>query len=151
MSSTGFGVMQRAQLRAKGENPDVLIMTATPIPRTLSLTLYGDLDVSVIDELPAGRKPITTVVKYEDEKEGVYAFVREQVAPGRQAYFVYPLIEESEKLELKAATVHFEHLQSGSFRTSVWGCCTAGWRGRRRKRSCGGSRTVSSISWWRRR
>ena len=77
-----FGVLQRAQLRAKGENPDVLVMTATPIPRTLSLTLYGDLDVSVIDELPGGRRPITTVVKYEEEKEAVYAFVREQVPQG---------------------------------------------------------------------
>ena len=110
-----FGVLQRATIRAKGTNPDVLIMTATPIPRTLSLTLYGDLDVSVIDALPAGRKPIRTVVKYENEKDGVYAFVREQIAAGRQAYFVYPLIEESAKLELKAATVHLEHLQAEVF------------------------------------
>jgi len=110
-----FGVMQRAQLREKGESPDVLVMTATPIPRTLSLTLYGDLDVSVIDELPGGRRPITTVIRYEDQKESVYAFVRAQVAAGRQVYFVYPLIEESEKLTLKAATVHFEQLQSTVF------------------------------------
>jgi ATP-dependent DNA helicase RecG len=110
-----FGVMQRAQLRAKGESPDVLVMTATPIPRTLSLTLYGDLDVSVIDELPGGRRPITTVIRYEDQKESVYAFVRAQVVAGRQVYFVYPLIEESEKLTLKAATVHFEQLQQMVF------------------------------------
>ncbi len=110
-----FGVLQRAKIRAKGANPDVLIMTATPIPRTLSLTLYGDLDVSVIDALPTGRKPIRTVVKYENEKDGVYAFVREQIGAGRQAYFVYPLIEESAKLELKAATVHLEHLQTEVF------------------------------------
>ena len=110
-----FGVLQRARIRAKGVNPDVLIMTATPIPRTLSLTLYGDLDVSVIDALPSGRKPIRTVVKYDNEKDGMYAFVREQIALGRQAYFVYPLIEESPKLELKAATVHLEHLQSEVF------------------------------------
>jgi ATP-dependent DNA helicase RecG len=110
-----FGVLQRAKIRAKGTNPDVLIMTATPIPRTLSLTLYGDLDVSVIDALPAGRKPIRTVVKYENEKDGVYSFVREQIAAGRQIYFVYPLIEESAKLELKAATVHLEHLQTEVF------------------------------------
>jgi ATP-dependent DNA helicase RecG len=110
-----FGVMQRAQLRAKGESPDVLVMTATPIPRTLSLTLYGDLDVSVIDELPGGRRPITTVIRYEDQKESVYAFVRTQVAAGRQVYFVYPLIEESEKLTLKAAIVHFEQLQQMVF------------------------------------
>jgi ATP-dependent DNA helicase RecG len=112
-----FGVMQRAQLRAKGERPDVLVMTATPIPRTLSLTLYGDLDVSVIDELPGGRRPITTVIRYEDQKESVYAFVRTQVAAGRQVYFVYPLIDESEKLTLKAATVHFEQLQQKVFPT----------------------------------
>lgn len=110
-----FGVLQRARVRAKGTNPDVLIMTATPIPRTLSLTLYGDLDVSVIDALPSGRKPVRTVVKDANEKEGVHAFVREQVAAGRQAYFVYPLIEESEKLDLKAATVHLEHLQKDVF------------------------------------
>jgi ATP-dependent DNA helicase RecG len=110
-----FGVMQRASLRRKGENPDVLVMTATPIPRTLSLTLYGDLDVSVIDELPSDRKPIRTTLKEEGEKDGVFAFVREQVTAGRQAYFVYPLIEESEKLDLKAATVHFEHLQQKVF------------------------------------
>jgi ATP-dependent DNA helicase RecG len=90
-------------------------MTATPIPRTLSLTLYGDLDVSVIDELPKHRRPIRTVLKHENQKEEVYAFVREQVQAGRQAYFVYPLIEESEKLDLKAATVHFHSLQQEVF------------------------------------
>lgn len=110
-----FGVMQRASIRMKGENPDVLVMTATPIPRTLSLTLYGDLDVSVIDELPKSRKPVKTVLRYEEEKESVYGFVREHVKEGRQAYFVYPLIEESEKVDLKAATVHFKHLQEEVF------------------------------------
>lgn len=110
-----FGVLQRARIREKGEHPDVLIMTATPIPRTLSLTLYGDLDVSVIDALPSGRRPIRTLLKFEDEKDSVYRFVREQVAAGRQAYFVYPLIEESETLDLKAATVHLEHLQQEIF------------------------------------
>jgi len=110
-----FGVMQRASLRRKGENPDVLVMTATPIPRTLSLTLYGDLDISVIDELPRDRKPIKTILKDDRERDSVYAFIREQIAAGHQAYFVYPLIEESEKLDLKAATVHFEHLQSKVF------------------------------------
>jgi ATP-dependent DNA helicase RecG len=90
-----FGVMQRALVRAKGEHPDVLVMTATPIPRTLSLTLYGDLDVSIIDELPRDRKPVQTILRHEEEKESVYQFVREQVRAGRQAYFVYPLIEES--------------------------------------------------------
>ena len=110
-----FGVMQRASLRRKGENPDVLVMTATPIPRTLSLTLYGDLDVSVIDELPRGRKPVKTVVMTDAEKGKAYGFVREQVEEGRQAYFVYPLIEDSEKLDLKAAVEHFEHLQRQVF------------------------------------
>jgi ATP-dependent DNA helicase RecG len=110
-----FGVLQRAHLRAKGANPDVLVMTATPIPRTLSMTLYGDLDVSVIDELPRNRRPIKTLVRYEEQKEELYSFVREQITQGRQAYFVYPLIEESEKMDLKAATAHFEQLQSEVF------------------------------------
>ncbi len=110
-----FGVMQRATLRSKGANPDVLVMTATPIPRTLSLTLYGDLDVSVIDELPRDRKPVTTVLKSDEEMASVASFVREQVRAGRQAYYVYPLIEESEKLDLKAATVHFARLQQEVF------------------------------------
>ncbi|HEX9157077.1 MAG TPA: ATP-dependent DNA helicase RecG, partial [Syntrophales bacterium] len=110
-----FGVLQRASIREKGENPDVLVMTATPIPRTLSLTLYGDLDVSIIDELPLHRKPIKTTLTDETAKESVYRFVREQIAKGRQAYFVYPLIEESETLDLKAATSHFEYLQQQAF------------------------------------
>jgi len=110
-----FGVMQKASLRKKGEYPDVLVMTATPIPRTLSLTLYGELDVSVIDELPKGRRAVQTLLKYDRDKEWVYQFVRDQVRSGRQAYFVYPVIEESEKVDLKAATVHFEHLRSVVF------------------------------------
>jgi ATP-dependent DNA helicase RecG len=110
-----FGVLQRASLRKKGEHPDVLIMTATPIPRTLSLTLYGDLDVSVIDELPPGRKAVKTVVLPDAQKEDAYGFVREQVQEGRQAYFVYPLIEESEKVDLKAAVEHFDHLREHVF------------------------------------
>ncbi|HUI11183.1 MAG TPA: ATP-dependent DNA helicase RecG [Bacteroidota bacterium] len=110
-----FGVLQRASMRGKGTNPDVLVMTATPIPRTLSLTLYGDLDVSVIDELPRDRKPVTTVLKSDADEEGVAAFVREQVGAGRQAYYVYPLIEESEALDLKAATVHRDRLQREIF------------------------------------
>jgi ATP-dependent DNA helicase RecG len=110
-----FGVLQRALVRQKGENPDVLVMTATPIPRTLSLTIYGDLDVSVLDELPQGRRPIATLLRHEDEKEAVYQFVRDQVRTGRQAYFVYPLIEESEKVDLKAATVHCDELQRKVF------------------------------------
>jgi ATP-dependent DNA helicase RecG len=110
-----FGVMQRATLREKGLNPDVLVMTATPIPRTLSLTVYGDLDVSVIDEMPANRKPIKTGVRQENQKEKVYQFVREEIRRGRQSYIVFPLIEESEKVDLKAATVEFEHLSTEVF------------------------------------
>jgi len=110
-----FGVLQRASMRGKGTNPDVLVMTATPIPRTLSLTLFGDLDVSVIDELPRDRKPVTTVLKSDADAAEVAAFVREQVRAGRQAYYVYPLIEESATLDLKAATVHRDHLQGEVF------------------------------------
>jgi ATP-dependent DNA helicase RecG len=110
-----FGVLQRATLRAKGTNPDVLVMTATPIPRTLALTVYGDLDVSVIDEMPAERRPIKTGVRLEDQKEKVYQFVREEVQRGRQSYIVFPLIEESEKLDLKAATAEFERLKEKVF------------------------------------
>lgn len=98
-----FGVAQRAKLWAKNEEflPHVLVMTATPIPRTLAMTLYGDLDVSVIDELPAGRKPIQTVHRYDKDQLKVFGFVNEEIKKGRQVYFVYPLIEESEKLDLK--------------------------------------------------
>lgn len=110
-----FGVLQRATLREKGLNPDVLVMTATPIPRTLALTVYGDLDVSVIDEMPAHRKPIKTGVRMEDQKEKVYQFVREEILRGRQAYIVFPLIEESEKIDLKAATAEYERLRSAVF------------------------------------
>ena len=110
-----FGVMQRAILRGKGINPDVLVMTATPIPRTLAMTLYGDLEVSVIDELPANRKPIRTALRKEPQKDKVYRFVREEIDRGRQAYIVFPLIEESEKIDLKAATEEYEFLQKNIF------------------------------------
>jgi len=99
-----FGVAQRARLKAKGERPDMLVMTATPIPRTLALTLYGDLDVSVLDELPPGRRPVKTVARTAAKRRAIYAFIREQIAAGRQAYVVYPLVEESEAVDLKAAT-----------------------------------------------
>ncbi len=98
-----FGVVQRATLRSKGNNPDILIMTATPIPRTLALTLYGDLDISVIDELPAGRKPIITKVFFPSQKDRIHARIKDELSKGRQVYIVYPLIEESEKLDLKSA------------------------------------------------
>jgi ATP-dependent DNA helicase RecG len=110
-----FGVMQRARLRAKGANPDVLVMTATPIPRSLALTVYGDLDISVIDELPPGRRPVKTVLREEDGRDKVYAFVRREIDAGRQAYVVYPLIDESEKVDLKAAAAMAENLRRDVF------------------------------------
>lgn len=110
-----FGVMQRAQLKAAGQNPDVLVMTATPIPRSLAMTVYGDLDVSIIDELPPGRTPIKTVVVGEDQRSGVYRGIEREIKLGRQAYVVYPLIEESEKVDLKAATKMYDDLQSRVF------------------------------------
>jgi len=110
-----FGVQQRADLRAKGLTPDVLVMTATPIPRTLSLTVYGDLDVSVIRDLPPGRTPIRTTVRPESRRQDVYDFVRKEVEQGRQAYVVYPLVEESEKIDLKNATAMADHLATDVF------------------------------------
>ncbi len=98
-----FGVVQRASLRKKGFNPDILIMTATPIPRTLALTLYGDLDISLIDELPSGRKNIITKVFFPSQKDVVYSLMDRELSKGRQIYIVYPLIEDSEKLDLKCA------------------------------------------------
>ena len=110
-----FGVLQRAMLRAKGLHPDVLVMTATPIPRTLALTTYGDLDVSVMREMPPGRQPILTTARPESRRDEVYAFVRAQIEQGRQAYIIYPLVEESAKVDLKAATEMADHLQSDVF------------------------------------
>jgi ATP-dependent DNA helicase RecG len=108
-----FGVEQRAALRKKGIDLDVLVMTATPIPRTLAMSIYGDLDISTIDEMPANRRPIRTAIRTEEQKGKVYEFVRHEVARGRQAYVVFPLIEKSEKVDLKAATVAFEDLREG--------------------------------------
>ena len=97
-----FGVAQRARLWTKSENPPhILVMTATPIPRTLAMTIYGDLDVSVIDELPPGRKPVVTIHKYDDQMTSLYQGIRDQINKGRQVYIVYPLIKESEKNDLK--------------------------------------------------
>ncbi len=110
-----FGVLQRASLRAKGEYPDVLVMTATPIPRTLALTLYGDLDVSVLDELPPGRQAITTVWRAEAKRAQIYEFIRGELEAGRQAYVVYPLVEETEASDLKAATAMAERLAAEVF------------------------------------
>ena len=110
-----FGVVQRATLRDKGLLPDVLVMTATPIPRTLALTVYGDLDVSVIRDMPPGRRPVRTMVKPETRRSDVYELVRAQLDEGRQAYVVYPLIEESEKVDLKAATAMADTLSQDVF------------------------------------
>jgi ATP-dependent DNA helicase RecG len=110
-----FGVMQRLRLMEKGQHPDVLVMTATPIPRTLALTVYGDLDISVIDEMPPGRKPIVTTHVNEDEAERAYSFIQEQIQRGGQAYVVYPVIEESETLAIKAAQKMYEHLSQVVF------------------------------------
>jgi ATP-dependent DNA helicase RecG len=110
-----FGVAQRASLRAKGLRPDVLLMTATPIPRTLALTDYSELDVSKIADLPPGRKPVRTWVKPESRRDEIYQLIREQLEAGRQAYIIYPLIEESEKIDLKSATEMADHLQAEVF------------------------------------
>ena len=112
-----FGVLQRAILRSKGFSPDVLVMTATPIPRTLALTAYGDLDVSVMRESPPGRRPIKTVVKPETRRDDAYEVVKGQLDRGRQAYVVYPLVEESAKVDLKAATEMADHLAQKVFQT----------------------------------
>jgi ATP-dependent DNA helicase RecG len=116
-----FGVDQRAALAAKGDSPDVLLMSATPIPRSLALTLYGDLDVSTLDERPAGRQPVTTVMRPESARERVLQFVAHETEKGRQAYVVYPVIDESEKTDLKAATTMYEHLSAGPFAGRVVG------------------------------
>ncbi len=111
-----FGVRQRALLTEKGSNSDVLIMTATPIPRTLCITLYGDLDVSVLDEMPPGRGKIKTVLYKSEQSSAVYELVRNKVKEGNQAYIVYPIIEESETLDLKAAQTMFKQLQKNEFK-----------------------------------
>lgn len=110
-----FGVMQRAELRSRGFNPDVLVMTATPIPRSLAMTVYGDLDVSVIDQMPPGRTPIETIVAGEDQRQEVKRLIAQEVKAGHQVYVVYPLVEESEKMDLKDATRRYEYLRDVVF------------------------------------
>jgi len=105
-----FGVVQRGTLAAKGLNPDVLVMTATPIPRTLALTSCGDMEVSVIRGLPPGRQPIKTMIKADSRRDEVYAMMRDEIKQGRQVYVIYPLVEESEKIDLKAATIMAEQI-----------------------------------------
>lgn len=107
-----FGVLQRLALSRKGQNPDILVMTATPIPRTLGMTVYGDLDVSVLDELPPGRQPILTKCRSVKELDKFWAFLLKQVGEGRQAYVIYPLVEESEKIDAKSVKAEFERLQT---------------------------------------
>lgn len=110
-----FGVMQRASLKKKGYNPDVLVMTATPIPRTLALTVYGDLDISIIDEMPQNRLNVITKGFYDNKRREVYTFIRQEIEKGRQAYIVFPLVEESENSDLKAATEMASHLKEEIF------------------------------------
>ncbi len=110
-----FGVSQREQLMAKGVAPDLLVMTATPIPRTLALTAYGDLDLSIIDELPAGRRPVRTALRSEFDRPKIYSFIRDEVAAGNQVFIIYPLVEESLKLQLKAATKAYKDLSEVIF------------------------------------
>jgi ATP-dependent DNA helicase RecG len=111
-----FGVMQRARLLEKGEAPHFLVMTATPIPRSLSMTLYGDMDISTLKEMPPGRKEIVTRLTGERNRAKLYEFIREKVTKGEQCYIVYPLVEESEKVDLKAATEMYEHLKGDVFK-----------------------------------
>ena len=106
-----FGVEQRGVLKNKGNSPHFLVMTATPIPRTLAMTVYGDLDVSIIDEMPPGRSPIQTRVAYDSKRPQALQFMLEQIQKGRQAYIVYPLVEESEKIDLKDAVSEYEQLK----------------------------------------
>jgi ATP-dependent DNA helicase RecG len=110
-----FGVLQRGSLRGKGRAPHTLVMSATPIPRSLALTLYGDLEISVIDELPPGRRPIETRWLLPAERERAYAFIRSQIEQGRQAFILYPLVEESDKVEARAAVEEYERLQEKIF------------------------------------
>ncbi len=108
-----FGVVQRAKLLSKGKTPDVLVMSATPIPRTLSMTVYGDLDVSIIDEMPKNRKPVKTLLRGESKLPAIYKFIIDKSKEGYQSFIVYPLVEESEKLELKAAQTYYDELKNG--------------------------------------
>lgn len=111
-----FGVMQRAALQDKGIHADLLLMTATPIPRSLALTVYGNLDVSILDEMPAGRQSVKTIWRFDNKAKDFYKFILEQIEAGSQIFIVYPLVEESEKLDLKAATENYEKLSSSIFK-----------------------------------
>jgi len=130
-----FGVMQRARLKRKGTVPDLLVMTATPIPRTLAMTLYGDMEVSVLDELPPGRGPITTRVYREKERAKVYQRVEEEIGKGRQAYVVYPLVEESERMDLRDATQGAQRLQGEVFPHATVGLIHGRMKGEEKERT----------------
>ena len=145
-----FGVLQRKRLMDKaasyGHAPHVLVLTATPIPRTLSLTFYGDLDVSVLDELPPGRTPIVTRVTTEPHLPGVWESLRREAAAGHQAYIVYPVIEES-KLELKAAIDEYERLSKEVFPKLRLGLLHGRLSSERKTRSCSGFTATKCKSW----
>jgi ATP-dependent DNA helicase RecG len=111
-----FGVLQRGSLIDKGIQADTLVMTATPIPRTLALTLYGSLDVSVLDELPPNRKPIKTIWRFDDKAREIYDFIKQKLEQGEQAFIVFPLVEESEKIDLKAATESYHLFKKHTFK-----------------------------------
>ena len=111
-----FGVRQRMALGEREIPPDTLIMSATPIPRSLAMTLYGDLDLSLLDEMPEGRRPVKTLLRYPSKRGEVHGFVDEQIEAGRQAYIVYPLVEESEKMDLRSATEEYERLSAETFK-----------------------------------
>ena len=110
-----FGVKQRSVLRSKGENPHLLVMTATPIPRSLALTVYGDLDLTVMNEMPPGREPVNTYLLFPRERERAYGLIRKEIKAGRQAFIIYPLVEESDKLEAKAAVEEQQRIQKEVF------------------------------------
>ncbi|MFN4111121.1 MAG: ATP-dependent DNA helicase RecG, partial [Ignavibacteria bacterium] len=110
-----FGVVQRAKLKVKGRNPHLLVMTATPIPRTLALTIYSDLDISIIKTMPANRKPIRTHIITPDKRGSLYEFIRKEIQKGNQAYIIYPLIEESEKMDLEDVISNYERLKKEVF------------------------------------
>ncbi len=110
-----FGVAQREALLEKGELPDLLVMTATPIPRTLALTAYGDLDLSIIDQMPVGRLPVRTALRTEAERPKIYKFIRDEVTRGNQVFVIYPLVEESLKVQLRAATKAYKELKEEVF------------------------------------
>ena len=142
-----FGVLQRKRLAEKGAAPHALVMTATPIPRTLALTLYGDLDISMIDEMPPGRTPVETRWSSPEQLAGVWEFVRREVAAGRQAYVIYPVIEES-KQELKAATAEYERLSKGAFSETESGPAARAACAARKRTTSWNASAVAKCKFW---